>query len=127
MSSAANARVEIVGSHVDRHQHGVAAATMEFGSEHLRRAHLLDRIADDAEQARTSGDKPDRVGAFLRHQVPSSSPSSRAADRNAGRNFVSISLTETREDCVPMLSAATTLPEGSVTGTAIERNPISSS
>ena len=54
-------------------------------------------------------------------------PSSRAAWSRAGRNLDSISATDTRADWVPTLMEATILPDGSVTGTAIERKPISSS
>ena len=60
-------------------------------------------------------------------QASSVLPNSRAASFSSGRSRRSSSATVTRDACVLMFIAATTLPARSRTGTAIERSPSSSS
>ena len=55
------ATVEVGGSHVHGDHQCVDAAAHEFGRDHLGRAHLLDRIADDAVDARATRDEIDLV------------------------------------------------------------------
>ena len=63
-----------------------------------------------------------------RRQASSELPSSRAASCSSGRKRrFSSSVTSTRDACVPMFIAATTLPARLRTGTAMERSPSSSS
>jgi hypothetical protein len=56
------ARIEVSGQHVQRHEHGLHAAAAERRREHFGRSHLHDRIADDAEEARSAGNVVDFVG-----------------------------------------------------------------
>ncbi len=58
-------RLEVVGQHMQRNEDGVERAAAEFRGEHLRRAHLLDRMPDDAEQPRPARDVVDLVGKSL--------------------------------------------------------------
>ena len=64
--SCGTQRVEVGRQHVHRHEHRVVAAAGHLRGDHLRRAHLLDRIADDAEHARLARQVVDLVG-YLRH------------------------------------------------------------
>jgi hypothetical protein len=56
------AAVEIGGQHVDGNHQRVEAARRELRRDHLGRAHLLDRIADDAVDARATRYEVDFVG-----------------------------------------------------------------
>src|SRR5262249_44877133 len=55
LQQSGQAGFEISGSDADWHQYRVTTAAAKFCREHLGRADLLDRIADDSEDARAPG------------------------------------------------------------------------
>jgi len=57
-------RVEVLWQYVQRHEDRVLSTTTKFRREHFRRAHLLDRMSDDAENARLAGNVVDLVLNF---------------------------------------------------------------
>jgi hypothetical protein len=60
-------RAELGLAHVDRHQHRVECASPQLPGDHLRRAHLSDRVADDAEETGAAVDEVQLVRRCCRY------------------------------------------------------------